>query len=156
MSIYQGLKSLALFGALALTLVSCSSSSDNSEYGSGKATREQLEELETRVGDRVFFELDSSALTQDAQEILRHQAAFMSKNAELTFVIEGHADERGTREYNIALGERRANAVKNFLETLGVDKKRVTIVSYGKERPAVTGSNEWSWQQNRRAVTVAE
>lgn len=146
----------AFVAASLFSLAACSTTSGSGENGETKATREQIEELENKVGDRVFFELDRSALTAEAQETLKKQAAFMDQNSELTFKIEGHCDERGTREYNMALGERRAHAAAKYLENLGVKKGRLTSVSYGKERPAVLGSNEWAWQQNRRAVTVAE
>jgi peptidoglycan-associated lipoprotein len=103
----------------------------------------------------VFFEFDSSALNTEAQNTLNKQASFMSENPDLSFNIEGHADETGTREYNLALGERRANAAKEFLVRLGVNESRLTVISYGKERPAVLGSDAFAWSQNRRAVTVA-
>ncbi len=144
-----------VIGASITLLAACSTTS--SEYGEGtNASQSQIDELENRVGDRVFFELDSSAISGEAQEILKKQAAFMSQNTDLKFVVEGHCDERGTREYNLALGERRANAVKQHLVSLGVDASRITTVSYGKERPAVVGTNEWAWSQNRRGVTVAK
>jgi peptidoglycan-associated lipoprotein len=142
--------------ATLFTLASCSTTYDtdeNKDSATGSASRQQIEELENKVGDRIFFELDSSALTPEAQETLTRQAAFISQNTSLDFAIEGHADERGTREYNLALGERRANAVKEYLANLGVDSAKISVVSYGKERPAVLGSNEWAWSQNRRAVT---
>jgi peptidoglycan-associated lipoprotein len=147
------LKAVAV-GVSLLSLAACSSTS-NLRDEECKATAAQIEELETKVGDRVFFAFDSSALSVEAQETLRKQAAFMEQNPELCFTIEGNADERGTREYNLALGERRANVVMQFLIGLGIDSKRLTEVSYGKERPAVLGSNEWAWSQNRRTVTVA-
>lgn len=152
MSIFKA----AALSASLLLVTACSTMSGSDENGETKASRDQIEELETKVGDRVFFDLDSSSLNQAAQETLSKQVAFMGQNDELTFIIEGHCDERGTREYNIALGERRANSVKNYLRSMGVDTKKLTIISYGKERPAVTGSNEWAWSQNRRAVTVAQ
>jgi peptidoglycan-associated lipoprotein len=93
-------------------------------------------------------------LTTRSRDTLRKQAAWMRKNSDLTFVIEGHADERGTREYNLALGERRANAAKDYLMTYGVDGNRLSVISYGKERPVDSGSNPLSWSKNRRSVTV--
>ncbi|MCE2993807.1 MAG: peptidoglycan-associated lipoprotein Pal [Alphaproteobacteria bacterium] len=146
----------AALGASLLLVTACSTMYGSDVNSETKASRDQIEELETKVGDRVFFELDSSSLNAEAQETLNKQVAFMGQNKELTFIIEGHCDERGTREYNIALGERRANSVKNYLRSMGVDTKKLTIISYGKEKPAVTGSNEWAWNQNRRAVTVAQ
>lgn len=105
------------------------------------------------VGDRVFFGFDKSNLTSDAQATLAKQAAWMLKFPQVMVQVEGHCDERGTREYNLALGERRANSVKEYLVSLGVSADRVSTISYGKERPAVEGSNEEAWAQNRRGVT---
>lgn len=104
--------------------------------------------------DRVLFPLNSFALDNDDREILRRQAEWLARNPNISITIEGHCDERGTREYNIALGDRRANAAKNYLQTLGVSAARMNTVSYGKERPAAYGSDEESWAQNRRAVTI--
>ena len=111
------------------------------------------EDLIVNVGDRVFFSYDSSELDSDAQELLQDQAAWIKQHG-VSITIEGHCDERGTREYNLALGEKRAQAVKNHLMSLGVSSTKVTTVSYGKERPAVVGSNEGAWSQNRRSVTI--
>ena len=111
------------------------------------------EDLIVNVGDRVFFNYDSAELDSDAQELLQDQAAWI-KQHDVSITIEGHCDERGTREYNLALGEKRAQAVKNHLMSLGVSSTKVTTVSYGKERPAVVGSNEGAWSQNRRSVTL--
>jgi peptidoglycan-associated lipoprotein len=114
------------------------------------------EELVANVGDRVFFDFDKYDIRPDAQVRLESQADWLNRYRGITVSIEGHCDERGTREYNLALGERRANAVKNYLVALGVDPNRVTTISYGKERPAVEGSNEYSWSQNRRGVLIVE
>lgn len=108
------------------------------------------------VGDRVFFDFDSSSLTGEARSTLNAQARFLNRFSQYTIVIEGHADERGTREYNLALGERRANAARNYLIAQGVAPNRIRTVSFGKERPAVVGSNESAWAQNRRSVTVLQ
>ena len=113
-----------------------------------------VEYLATGVRDRVFFATNKSVLTTASRDVLRKQAAFMRKKKDLTFTIEGHADERGTREYNLALGERRANAVKDYLMTYGISSNRLQVISYGKERPVNSGSNPLAWSQNRRAVTV--
>lgn len=113
-------------------------------------------DLESNVGDRVFFAFDSSVVTSEGQRVLERQAAWLKQYPSIDVTIEGHADERGTREYNLALGERRANAAKKYLVSLGVDSSRISTVSYGKERPAVLGSTEEAWAQNRRAVTVVE
>lgn len=107
-----------------------------------------------KASDRVFFAYDSSALSATAQKTLEKQAGWLKKHSDVKVTVEGHADERGTREYNIALGARRASAAKSQLVKLGVSAARVSTVSYGKERPAVTGSNSAAWAENRRAVTV--
>jgi peptidoglycan-associated lipoprotein len=120
----------------------------------GVATSDIRNDFVTKVGDRIFFDFDKSNISPEARAILERQAAFAKTNAQLTFTVEGHCDERGTREYNLALGERRATADKNGLVSLGVQASRLTTISYGKERPAVVGSNEAAWAQNRRAVTV--
>lgn len=106
------------------------------------------------VGDRVFFEVDQSTLTAQARQVLDAQAAWLMENADYTAVIEGHADEQGTREYNVALGERRANAAREYLVSRGVAGNRISVVSYGKERPVALCSDESCYSQNRRAVTV--
>jgi len=114
-----------------------------------------VEYLATGVKDRVFFATNKSTLTTASRDTLRTQAAWMRKKGkELSFSIEGHADERGTREYNLALGERRANAVKDYLMTYGISGNRLSVISYGKERPVNSGSNPLAWSQNRRSVTV--
>ncbi|WP_119678684.1 peptidoglycan-associated lipoprotein Pal [Indioceanicola profundi] len=112
------------------------------------------EDFVVNVGDRVFFGFDRYDLTPEATATLDRQAAWLKQYPGVTVTVEGHADERGTREYNLALGDRRASAVKNYLVALGVDAGRVQTISYGKERPAVLGSNESAWAQNRRGVTV--
>jgi peptidoglycan-associated lipoprotein len=112
------------------------------------------EDLEVSVGDRVFFGYDSTVLAPVATQTLDRQAAWLQQYPDVTVTIEGHADERGTREYNLALGDRRANAVKNYLSALNIDGNRILTISYGEERPAVPGGNEEAWAQNRRAVTV--
>ena len=109
--------------------------------------------LTVDVGDRVFFAFDKYSLKAKARQTLERQATFLKNNAGVKVILQGHADERGTREYNLALGERRANAAKDYLVALGTNPNRITIISYGKERPAVAGSNEAAWSQNRRAVT---
>ena len=113
-----------------------------------------IEDFQQNVGDRVFFGFDRYDLTGEAQSQLQKQAAWLAQYPAVTVTIEGHADERGTREYNLALGERRANAVANYLTALGVDAGRISVISYGKERPDCVESNESCWAQNRRGVTV--
>jgi len=121
--------------------------------GSGVIAGSQ-EDLIVNVGDRVFFGYDSSDLDSDALELLQDQVAWLKQNSDVSVTIEGHCDERGTREYNLALGEKRAQSVKNYLIGLGINPDRVSTISYGKERPAVVGSNDGAWSQNRRSVTI--
>ena len=116
--------------------------------------QETVEYLATGVPDRIFFATNKSVLTTAARDTLRKQAAWMRKNKDVNVTIEGHADERGTREYNLALGERRANATKDYLLTYGVSGGRITVISYGKERPVNSASTPVAWSQNRRSVTV--
>jgi len=113
-----------------------------------------VEYLATGVKDRVFFATNKSTLTTASRDSLRKQAAFMRKKKNLSFSIEGHADERGTREYNLAIGERRANAVKDYLMTYGISGNRLSVISYGKERPVNSGTSPLAWSQNRRSVTI--
>ena len=113
-----------------------------------------VEFLATGVKDRVFFATNKSILTTASRDTLRKQAAWMRKNKDITVTVEGHADERGTREYNLALGDRRSNAVKDYLLTYGISGGRISVISYGKERPVNSGSSPLAWSQNRRSVTV--
>ena len=113
-----------------------------------------VEFLATGVKDRVFFATNKSVLTTASRDTLRKQAAWLRKNKDITVTVEGHADERGTREYNLALGDRRANAVKDYLLTYGISGGRLSVISYGKERPVNSGSSPLAWSQNRRSVTV--
>ncbi len=115
---------------------------------------ESVEYLAKGVPDRVFFATNESILTTASRETLRKQAAWLRENSSVTVVIEGHADERGTREYNLALGERRANAAKDYLMTYGISSNRMSVLSYGKERPVDSGSTPLAWSKNRRSVTV--
>ncbi len=114
------------------------------------------EYFDYEIGDRVFFALDESALSEDAKEILAEQADWLLQNPDSTVIIEGHADERGTREYNLALGARRSEAVRTFLLQRGIDAVRMSTVSYGKERPFAACSDETCWSKNRRVVTQIE
>ena len=113
-----------------------------------------VEYLASGVPDRVFFATNESILTTRSRDTLRKQATWLRKNPEITVVLEGHADERGTREYNLALGERRANSAKDYLMTYGVSANRISVISYGKERTVDPGSNPLAWSKNRRSVTV--
>lgn len=155
-------KSLAVLSALFL-LAACetapgSSSGTQGTGGTGgmgaPARPGSQEDLAQNVGDRVFFDYDSAQLTGEAQSTLERQAAWLKQYPNVNATVEGHCDERGTREYNLALGERRASAAKKYLVGLGVAANRLSTISYGKERPAVIGSDESAWSQNRRAVTV--
>ncbi len=119
-------------------------------------TRSPNEVLAAEAGDRVFFAFNRFNLSTDAQATLRRQAAVISRFPQARIMIEGHADERGTREYNLALGERRASAVRDFMVQSGIPASRITTTSFGKERPAVAGSTEAAWAQNRRGVTVLQ
>ena len=121
--------------------------------GSGIVSGSQ-EDLIVNVGDRVFFGYDSSDLDSDALELLQDQVAWLKQNSNVSVTIEGHCDERGTREYNLALGERRANAARDYLMTYGISGKRISVISYGKEKPVNPASNTLAWSQNRRSVTV--
>ncbi len=112
------------------------------------------EDLVVNVGDRVFFDFDKSVIVAAAEKTLKRQAAWLKQFPSVSVTIEGHCDERGTREYNLALGERRATALKNFLVALGIDSSRIATISYGKERPDALGHSEAAWSQNRRGVTV--
>ena len=113
-----------------------------------------VKELAKGVPDRVFFGTNETILTTASRETLRKQAAWLRKNSSVNVVLEGHADERGTREYNLALGERRANSAKDYLMTYGISSNRISVTSYGKERPVDSGSNPLAWSKNRRSVTV--
>ena len=112
------------------------------------------EDLVVNVGDRVFFDYDKSVIAAAAEKTLKRQAAWLKQFPSVSVTVEGHCDERGTREYNLALGERRATAVKNFLVALGIDSSRIATISYGKERADALGHSEAAWAQNRRGVTV--
>jgi peptidoglycan-associated lipoprotein len=155
-------KFMCLMAALVL-VAACSS--DNSGGGTGtengagghgitEKDRGTQIDLQVNVGDRVFFGFDKSDLAPEARATLDKQVAWLKKYGSVKVTIEGHCDERGTREYNLALGERRATTVKNYLVAEGISADRVKTISYGKERPAVLGSNEAAWAQNRRGVTV--
>lgn len=166
-------RTLSLFAAVLL-LAACETPSDQTGTASGQGAAGKSSSVDrgstgttattpkrplstiltVDVGDRVFFDFDKYSLKAKARQTLERQATFLKNNAGVKVVLQGHADERGTREYNLALGERRANSAKDYLIALGINPNRITIISYGKERPAVAGSNEAAWSQNRRAVTV--
>ena len=126
----------------------------NQMQGDVYTGKDTVEYLASGVPDRVFFATNESVLTTASRETLRKQAAWLRKNSKVNVVLEGHADERGTREYNLALGERRANAAKDYLMTYGISGKRLSVISYGKEKPVNPASTPLAWSQNRRSVTV--
>ena len=165
------LRTLSVFAAVAL-LAACADDANNAgtAAGGGAAPQHQaappagqmaatvapgsVEDFLKNVGDRVFFDFDKSTLSAEAKASLDKQAVWLKTYPQWAITVEGHADERGTREYNLALGERRANAVKKYLASAGIADSRLKTISYGKERPAVQGSNEAAYAQNRRGVTV--
>ena len=155
MILNKNLKSILIVIFATLALNACAAKKKSGDMSvdvyTGKAT---IKYLASGVPDRVFFATNKSNLTTAARETLRKQAKFLRKNKKLNVTVEGHADERGTREYNLALGERRANAAKDYLMTYGISGSRLSVISYGKERPVNSGSNPLAWSQNRRAVTV--
>ena len=152
MRILQGLK-LAAVLAVALSMGACAKNLGNEAMASAAVPGSQ-QDFVVNVGDRVFFETDSSELTSAAQATLSKQAAWLTRYGNYSFTIEGHADERGTREYNFALGARRSQAAHDFLVSKGIAASRMRTVSYGKERPVATCDDISCWSQNRRAVTV--
>lgn len=177
MRLNLGLKTLSIFTALLLVAACETAPTETGDSSGGGATTQtsgtsgssttvvtgtttttvkpgSQEDLVLNVGDRVFFGFDKYDLSDEAQATLQRQAAWLKANPTVTLVIEGNTDERGTREYNLALGERRATAVKNYLVTLGISADRLSTISYGKERPVALGHNEAAWAQNRRSVSV--
>ena len=152
-------KNIFLVMFLSFVLSACATQTstkkiDSQIQGDVYTGTDTVEYLADGVPDRVFFATNESVLTTASRETLRKQAAWLRKNSEITVVLEGHADERGTREYNLALGERRANAAKDYLMTYGISSSRISVISYGKERPVDAGSNPLAWSKNRRSVTV--
>ena len=146
---------IVVLAGIALTACATQKKQTGMLSGDVYTGTDTVEYLATGVKDRVFFATNKSTLTTASRDTLRKQAAWMRKKGkDLSFTIEGHADERGTREYNLALGERRANAVKDYLMTYGISGSRLSVISYGKERPVNSGSNPLAWSQNRRSVTV--
>ena len=154
-------KNTLLILAACLVLTACATKKEvatdaiqgqmQSNVYTGKDT---VEYLADGVPDRVFFATNETILTTASRETLRAQAAWLRKNSSINVVLEGHADERWTREYNLSLGERRANSAKDYLMTYGISSDRISVLSYGKERPVDAGSNPLAWSKNRRSVTV--
>jgi peptidoglycan-associated lipoprotein len=160
-----GLVRIAAALAVALTMAACSSNPDQLADATGSmgaggrggpATPGSIQDFSVNVGDRVFFETDQTDLTPTATGILDRQAQWLSRYPRYTFLIEGHADERGTREYNFSLGARRAQTVRDYLASRGISGSRIRTVSYGKERPVAVCNDISCWSQNRRAVTVLD
>ena len=155
MTLNTNLKNILLVAFTTLLLSACSTAKKSGELDGDVYTgKETVEYLASGVPDRVFFATNKSSLTTASRATLRKQATFLRKNKNLNVTIEGHADERGTREYNLALGERRANAAKDYLMTYGISGKRISTISYGKEKPVNPASSALAWSQNRRSVTV--
>ena len=144
---------LVVFTTLILSACSTAKKSGNMD-GDVYTGKETVKYLASGVPDRVFFATNKSSLTTASRATLRKQATYLRKNKNLNVTIEGHADERGTREFNLALGERRANAAKDYLMTYGISGKRISVISYGKEKPVNPASTPLAWSQNRRSVTV--
>ena len=145
---------LIIVACLALSACATKKAGTGQMQGDVYTGTDTVEYLASGVPDRVFFATNESVLTTASRETLRKQAAWLRKNSSVTIVLEGHADERGTREYNLALGERRANAARDYLMTYGISGKRISVISYGKEKPVNTESSPLAWSQNRRSVTV--
>ena len=156
----MNLKILSLLAAVLL-VAACQQSQPTSggsagagAAGAGATSSQSAQQQMVSAGDRIYFAFDRSDITAESRQVLLRQAALLNQNPSWAVTIEGHCDERGTVEYNLGLGERRANATKQALVALGVAAGRITVISYGKERPAVPGHDEQAWAQNRRAVTV--
>jgi peptidoglycan-associated lipoprotein len=148
-------KARLVLGLLAaLALAACASSATQNAGVTGTAAAGSQQDFVVNVGDRVFFETDSTELTPQARSTLDRQAQWLQAYNRYSFTIEGHADERGTREYNIALGAKRAQTVHDYLVARGIDAGRMRTISYGKERPVAVCNDISCWSQNRRAVTV--
>jgi len=150
-------KNIFLIAVTSLVLTACATQQKSSKQqmqGDVYTGSETVKQLAKGVPDRVFFATNETILTTAARDTLRKQAGYLRKNSTVNVVLEGHADERGTREYNLALGERRANSAKDYLMTYGISANRISVISYGKERPVDSGSNPLSWSKNRRSVTV--
>ncbi|MCR9174652.1 MAG: peptidoglycan-associated lipoprotein Pal [Alphaproteobacteria bacterium] len=157
------MKFLSVFAAVAL-LAACETAPDSGantgNVGNASVTTPagptpgSAEDFAVNVGDRVFFGFDQSTLTTEERTVLERQAFWLRQYQNVAVTIEGHADERGTREYNLALGERRASAARDYLVSLGINPGRISTISYGEERPIAVGSNEEAWAQNRVAISV--
>ena len=147
-------KLLSLFCALVALSVCSTFGADGGLFSGADCESRLARDFVENTTDTVFFAFDSSSLSAEAQAALDTQVAWLKKHDDVNVIVQGHCDDRGTREYNLALGERRANAVKQYLVSQGIEESRISTISYGKERPAVLGNNEAAWAQNRRAITV--
>jgi len=156
MNLSKNLKNIFLILVASLVLNACATQKKTTGQLQGDVYtgNDTIEYLASGVPDRVFFATNETVLTTASRETLRKQAAWLRKNSKISIVLEGHADERGTREYNLAIGERRANSAKDYLMTYGISSDRISVLSYGKERPVDSGSNPLSWSKNRRSVSV--
>ena len=155
MNLSKIFKNALLVMLASLLLTACATKKvQNQLQGDVYTGTDTVKYLASGVADRVFFATNESVLTTASRDTLRKQAEWLRKNSKINVVLEGHADERGTREYNLALGERRANAAKDYLMTYGISANRISVISYGKERPVDSGSNPLAWSKNRRSVTV--
>ena len=155
MNLSKIFKNALLIMLASLILTACATKKvQNQMQGDVYTGTDTVKYLASGVADRVFFATNESVLTTASRDTLRKQAAWLRKNPDINIVLEGHADERGTREYNLALGERRANSAKDYLMTYGISASRISVISYGKERPVDSGSNPLAWSKNRRSVTV--
>jgi peptidoglycan-associated lipoprotein len=155
MNLRKILKNGFLILVAGLVLTACATQKvANQTQGDVYTGKDSVEYLASGVADRVFFATNETVLTTASRETLRKQASWLRKNSKFNVVLEGHADERGTREYNLALGERRANSAKDYLMTYGISSDRISVLSYGKERPVDSGSSPLAWSKNRRSVTI--
>ena len=155
MTLKTNLKNIFAVIFATIILSACSTAKKSADIDGDVYTgKETVEYLASGVPDRVFFATNKSSLTTASRATLRKQATYLRKNKNLNVTVEGHADERGTREYNLALGERRANAARDYLMTYGISGNRISVISYGKEKPVNPKSSPLSWSQNRRSVTV--
>ena len=160
MDLSKNLKNVFLILVACLVLTACAtkktstSSIQGQIQGDTYTGTDTVKELAKGVPDRVFFATNETVLTTASRETLRKQASWLRKNSDINVIVEGHADERGTREYNLALGERRANSAKDYLMTYGISSDRISVLSYGKEKPVDSSSSPLSWSKNRRSVTV--
>ncbi len=150
------IKALSALAAMFLIAACSNNDTQTASAASTTVTPGSVGDFRQNVGDRVFFDTDSSTVREDGRQTLNRQAEWLKKYGNYQITVEGHCDERGTREYNLALGERRANAARQYLIAQGIPASRLKTVSYGKERPDPVGSDEAAWSRNRRAVTALE